>query len=105
MEDKLKGTWTFQEVCDYLLRTGQIPRDEFDIDYSKELELMKKILMPKLNLKENPIIMASTPNQKEGFFNKIWNENPPSKEDFEREYLCEFIDTTSNDKDAQEVTE
>ena len=75
MEGKLKGLHTFREVYDYLLRTGQIPYDEFAIDWSKELEMVTKVLMPKLNLKENPIIITSTPNQAKGFFYDQWIKN------------------------------
>ena len=73
MEGKLKGLHTFREVYDYLLRTGQIPYDEFAIDWSKELAIIEKVLMPKLNLK-SPIIIESTPNEK-GFFYNLWKEN------------------------------
>ena len=65
--DNLKGFWSFQEVHDYLLKTGQIPHDEFDIDYIKESEIFKAI-MPKLNLKQQSIILTSTPNGKKGFY-------------------------------------
>lgn len=74
MEDKLRGTHTFREFYDYLLRTGQIPYDEFAIDWSKELEIAEKVLLPKLNLKKKSIIITSTPSVREGFFYKLWKE-------------------------------
>jgi len=75
MEGKLKGLHTFREVYDYLLRTGQIPYDEVAIDWSKVCEMAEKVLMPKLNLKENPINIESTPTDKKGFFYNLWKEN------------------------------
>lgn len=73
-EDKLKGFPSFQEVHDYLIRTGQVPNDDFDIDYIKESEVFKA-LMPKLNLKEKTIIMTSIPNSKKGFFWEMMNKS------------------------------
>ncbi len=49
--------------------------DEFDMDWSEEWEMAKKVLMPKLNLKEHPIIILETPSSKEGFFYKLWNDS------------------------------
>jgi len=72
MSDKIRGYWTFQECHDYLIKTGQIPRDEFDIDFDKESEVFKA-LMPKLNLKEHSIILTSTPSRRKGFFYDMWN--------------------------------
>jgi len=74
-KDKLRGLHTFAEVHDYLIRTGQIPNDELYIDWDEALEIAKKVLMPKLNLKEKTIIMTSTPNSKKGFFWKVYNES------------------------------
>jgi len=45
----------------------------FDIDWSEELEMAKKVLMPKLNLKEHKIIILETPSMKQhGFFYDQW---------------------------------
>jgi len=47
--------------------------NEFDIDWPDELEMAKKILMPKLNLKEHKIIILETPSMKQhGFFYEQW---------------------------------
>lgn len=49
------------------------PNDEFDlIEWDKIWEMAKKVLMPKLNLKENSIIILETPSQKDGFFYDMW---------------------------------
>jgi len=74
MSDKLRGYWTFKECYDYLYKTGQIPRDDFDIDFERESEIFKA-LMPQLNLKENSIIITSTSNGKKGFFWDMWNDS------------------------------
>jgi len=74
MEDEIKGHWTFRECYDYLLRTGQIPYDEFAIDWSKELAIIEKVLLPKLNLKKF-IIITSTPKERKGFFYNLWRKN------------------------------
>ena len=73
--DKIKGVWTFREFYDYLLRTGQIPHNEFDFDWDGEWEMMKKVLMPKLNLKEHKIIILETPTKKSGFFYDMWKKS------------------------------
>ena len=71
-KDPLKGSHTFREFYDYLLRTGQIPYDEFNIDFEKTRKVVEQVLMPKLNLKGNSIIITSTPSEKKGFFYDLW---------------------------------
>jgi len=45
----------------------------FDIDSSEAWEMAKKVLMPKLNLKEHKIIILETPSMKQhGFFYECW---------------------------------
>ena len=72
MTDKLRGVWTFREVYDYLYKTGQLPRDDFDFDYEMTYKILKE-LMP--NLKENSITLVSTPNQKKRFFWEMYNKH------------------------------
>ena len=56
---------------------GTINNDyEFDIDYSEAWEIVKKVLMPKLNLKEHKIIIMETPSMKQhGFFYDQWKKS------------------------------
>jgi len=78
-KEKLRGTHTFQEVHDYLIKTGQIPSDDHVFLYhanSKNMELLEKVLMSNLHQKKNSMIITSTPNQnKKGYFWKMMNES------------------------------
>ena len=50
-----------------------LPVDEWDMGLSIEAwEIAKKVLMPKLNLKEHKIIILETPSKKGGFFYDLW---------------------------------
>lgn len=75
--EKLKTSNTFREFHDYLVRTGQIPYDEFlDIDFEELTRILGKT-MP--NLQSQRIIIESTPNEKKGFFYELWNNNKLNK--------------------------
>ena len=68
-EDKLKAVWTFEEFTNYMRKTKQLPEEYFE-----ELDLVMKGLMPKLLLKNNSIILESTPFTKKGYFYKLMNK-------------------------------
>lgn len=75
-EEKLRGL-PIPEECNELNRISWLNYleniDEFDLDWIRESEVFKA-LMPKLNLKENTVILTSTPNGEKGFFYDMWNK-------------------------------